>query len=105
MRFSGVVLSTPRERYRDTWDGWTLRASRRMVGSSSLWEAHSVPKIANACGYPERYGAFTVGFAVGLKEHGLRVSFHSDPDSDIRAFEKRYYVRARRIGASPTACA
>jgi hypothetical protein len=58
----------------------------------------SVPKLVKACGYTKRHGVFTVGLAVGLKEHGLRVSFHSDPDRNIGAFEKRYYTRARRVG-------
>src|SRR2546426_1160833 len=41
----------------------------------------SVPKLVRACGYTKRHGVFTVGLAAGLKEHGLRVSFHSDPDT------------------------
>jgi hypothetical protein len=58
----------------------------------------SVTKLVKACGYTKRHGVFTVGLAVGLKEHGLSVSFHSDPDSNIGAFERRYYARARRVG-------
>jgi hypothetical protein len=33
-----------------------------------------------------------------LKEHGLDVSFHSDPDDDIGGFERRGYAHARHIG-------
>jgi hypothetical protein len=58
----------------------------------------SVSKLVKACGYTKRHGVFTVGLAAGLKEHGLRVSFHSDPDSNIGAFERRCYARARRLG-------
>ena len=58
----------------------------------------SVPKLVRACGYTKRHGVFTVGLAAGLKEHGLRVSFHSDPDAYVGGFEKRCYARAYRVG-------
>jgi hypothetical protein len=60
-----------------------------------------VPKLARACAYTKRHGVFTVGLAAGLKEHGLQVSFHSDPDAHVGGFEKRCYARACRIGVLP----
>lgn len=58
----------------------------------------SVPKLVTACGYTKRHGVFTVGLAAGLKEHGLQVSFHSDPDPHVGGFEKLCYARASRVG-------
>lgn len=58
----------------------------------------SVPRLVRACGHTKRHGVFTVGLAAALREHGLRVSFHSDPDHHIGGFEKRCYARARRMG-------
>jgi hypothetical protein len=57
-----------------------------------------VPNLVKACGYTKRHGVFTVGLAAGLKEQGLCVSFHSDPDKHIGVFEKRCYARAPRFG-------
>jgi hypothetical protein len=50
------------------------------------------------CRYTKRHGVFTVSLATCLKEHGLQVSFHSDPDNDICEFERRGYVHAHRLG-------
>lgn len=57
-------------------------------------------RIASACGYTKRYGVFTIGLAAGLAELGLDVAFHSEPDSLVRATEKRGYSRARALGIS-----
>jgi len=57
-----------------------------------------VPTLVKACRYTKRDGVFTVSLAACLKEHGLQVSFHSDPDNNIGEFERRGYVRARRVG-------
>ena len=57
-------------------------------------------RIVSACGYTKRYGVFTIGLAAGLVELGLDVAFHSEPDSRIRATEKRCYSRARALGIS-----
>jgi hypothetical protein len=57
-----------------------------------------VSRLAKTCRYTKRYGVFTVSLATCLLEHGLQVSFHSDPDSDIGGFERRGYGRARRLG-------
>jgi hypothetical protein len=58
----------------------------------------SLPNLVKACGYTKRYGVFTVGLAAGLKQHGLGVSFHSDPDTQIGRSEKRCYARACHLG-------
>ncbi len=58
----------------------------------------SLPKLVLACSYTKRHGVFPVGFAAGLKEHGLQVSFHSDLDIHVGGFEKRCYARANRVG-------
>jgi hypothetical protein len=57
-----------------------------------------VPRIVTSCRYTKRHGVFTVCLAACLKEHGLQVSFHTDPDSNIGGFETRGYARARRLG-------
>jgi hypothetical protein len=60
----------------------------------------SVPDIVSSCRHSKRYGVFSVCLAAGLKELGLQVSFHSEHDDHIGAFEKRGYARARRLGLS-----
>jgi hypothetical protein len=57
-----------------------------------------VRRLAKACRHTRRYGIFTVCLASCLKEHGLQVSFNSDPDSEIGELERRGYARARRLG-------
>jgi hypothetical protein len=57
-----------------------------------------VPKLVKTSRHTKRHGVFTVCLAACLKEHGLQVSFHSDPDNDIGEFERRGYVHARRLG-------
>lgn len=61
-------------------------------------------EIITACRHTKRHGAFTVHIAAGLKELGLQVSFHSDPDEDIGGFEMRGYQRLKRLGV-PVRCA
>lgn len=56
------------------------------------------PKIIASCRHTKRHGVFTVCLATCLQEHGLQVSFHSDPDSHIGVFERRGYAHARRLG-------
>jgi len=57
-----------------------------------------VSKIVTSCRHTKRYGVFTVCLAACLREHGLQVSFHSDPDDHICGFEKQGYSYARRFG-------
>jgi hypothetical protein len=54
----------------------------------------SAERLIEACGYTRRYGVFTIGLATALREHGLDVSFHSAPDSDMKPLERRLYHRA-----------
>ena len=61
----------------------------------------SANNLAGACSYTKRHGVFTVGLAATLKLHGLRVSFHTDPDPQIGGFERRCYARAARMGLHP----
>src|ERR1700730_17361786 len=58
----------------------------------------SVPRLVSACRYTKRHGVFSVNLAAGLKELGLNVSFHSEPDNDIGGFEMRGYRRLKRLG-------
>jgi hypothetical protein len=70
--------------------GWmVLRYFGKRVSAANLIEG---------CMYTERHGVFTVALATALKEHGLGVSFHSDPDERIGGFERRCYAKARRVG-------
>ena len=56
------------------------------------------PKLVRACRHTKRHGVFTISLATCLKEYGLQVSFHSDPDNDIGGWERRGYAHARRLG-------
>jgi hypothetical protein len=58
----------------------------------------SAARIVASCRYTKRHGVFAVCLTTCLKEHGLRVSFHSDPDDNIGGFEMRGYARGRRLG-------
>jgi hypothetical protein len=57
-----------------------------------------VSQLIAECRYTKRHGVFTVCLAACLKEFGLEVSFHSDPDNQIGGFERRGYAHARRLG-------
>jgi hypothetical protein len=57
-----------------------------------------VPRLVRACRHTKRHGVFAISLATCLKEHGLQVSFHSDPDNDIGGWERRGYVHAQRLG-------
>jgi hypothetical protein len=54
--------------------------------------------LVRACGYTRRYGVFTIALASAFQERGLRVTFHSDPDPDIKPTERRFYGKAKRLG-------
>lgn len=69
-----------------------------MASSAIFWKVPRVPKLVKTCRHTKRHGVFTVCLAACLKEHGLNVSFHSDPDNDICEFERRGYIYARRLG-------
>jgi len=55
-------------------------------------------QIMTACRHTKRHGVFAVHLAAGLKELGLQVSFHSEPDNDVGGFEMRGYRRLKRLG-------
>lgn len=61
----------------------------------------SVQALARDSSYTKRHGVFTIGLATCLKIHGLRVSFHTEPDPKIGGFERRCYARAARMGILP----
>jgi len=90
----------------DWWDApGELLAMEGHCGLLAAWmvlrhftKRVSIPKLITACDYTKRHGVFTVGLAAGLKAQGLQVSFHSELDFHIGAFERRCYARARRIG-------
>jgi hypothetical protein len=58
----------------------------------------SVPQLMSACRHTKRHGIFSVNLAAGLKELGLNVSFHTEPDNDIGGFEMRGYRRLKSLG-------
>src|SRR5437773_734485 len=58
----------------------------------------SVATLERVCGHTKHHGVFTIGLAAGLKQLGLQVAFHSQPDRAIGVFEARMYARARRLG-------
>jgi hypothetical protein len=57
-----------------------------------------VPELTQSCRHTKRHGVFAVCLAACLKQHGLQVSFHSDPDTNIGEWERRGYLRARSLG-------
>jgi hypothetical protein len=61
-------------------------------------KSSTAAQIISACRHTKRHGVFAVHLAAGLKELGLQVSFHSEPDSDIGSFEMRGYHRLKRLG-------
>jgi hypothetical protein len=58
----------------------------------------SCSDLIKACGHSRRYGVFTIALATALQERGLDVTFHSDPDPDIKPVERRFYSKARKMG-------
>jgi hypothetical protein len=57
----------------------------------------STDQLIRMCGYTRRYGVSTVGLAVALSEHGLDVTFHTEPDLAMKGLERRFYQRARDL--------
>jgi len=54
----------------------------------------SADRLIRTCGYTRRYGVFTIGLATALRDHDLEVIFHTEPDSDMKPQEKRFYQKA-----------
>lgn len=65
-----------------------LRRFGRRVGAG---------RIVRACRH-ERDGCHTIALALALREFGLRVAFHTDPDPAIEPREAECYDEARRLG-------
>ena len=57
----------------------------------------SADRLIRACGHTRRYGVFTIALATALREHGLDVTFHSQPDSDVKPLEQKFYRRAQDL--------
>ena len=55
----------------------------------------SADRLIQQCGYTRRHGVFTIALATALNEHGLDVTFHTEPDLDMNPLERRFYQSAR----------
>lgn len=55
-------------------------------------------RVVEACRYTAEHGTFTIGLALGLRELGLRVRFHSEPDPEPPALEEACYAAAKEAG-------
>jgi len=58
----------------------------------------SSERLIRLCRYTRRHGAFTIALAVALREHGLKVGFHTERDPDPKPMERRLYPTAERKG-------
>ena len=58
----------------------------------------SVTHLIKACRHTKRHGVFTIALALALKEHGLNISFHSDPDPAPERTERKCYRMAEELG-------
>jgi hypothetical protein len=58
----------------------------------------SSERIIRLCRYSRRQGTFTIGLAIALREHGLRVTFHTDKDPAPMPIERRLYKTASKLG-------
>ena len=74
-------------------------------GPTSVWlllryfrRRPSSQRIIRSCRYTKRHGTFTIGLAVALREHGLRVNFHTEDDPDPMPIERRLYKTAEKAG-------
>lgn len=55
-------------------------------------------RVIEACRHTEEHGTFMIALAVGLRELGLSVRFHSEPDPEKQAIEEPCYALAESIG-------
>ena len=58
----------------------------------------SADRIIRLCRYTKRHGTFTVALAFALKEHGLRVQFHTEIDPAPMPVERTLIRMAERAG-------
>jgi hypothetical protein len=88
------------------WDApRALLAAEGNCGLLSVWmvlksyRRHtSSARILRACRHTKKYGTFTIALAVALREHGLEVRFHSEPDPSPRRIERAAYRVAAKAG-------
>ncbi len=57
----------------------------------------SANRLIRVCGHTRPHGVFPVGLAVALMQHGLDVTFHTEPDPNIEPLELRFYQRAEAL--------
>jgi hypothetical protein len=58
----------------------------------------SVRTLVKSCRYTKEHGVFTIALALALRDQGLSVVFHSDPDPHPKPIERICYARARAVG-------
>lgn len=58
----------------------------------------SAMQLIQACRYTRKHGVFAIALAIALKEHGLSVTFYSDPDPAPNLIERRCYRTAEQMG-------
>lgn len=58
----------------------------------------SSERIIRLCRYTKRHGTFTIALAIALREHGLRVHFHTEVDPAPMPIERRLYKTAEKSG-------
>lgn len=62
---------------------------------------HVEPEVLiDLCKHTVEFGTFMIALAVTLRRFDLRVSFHSDVDSDIQPIELVEYAEAKKLGLS-----
>lgn len=69
---------------------WLVLRHLRMRTSSE--------RIIRLCRYSRRHGTFTIALAVALREHGLKVDFHSEEDPFPMPIERQMYKIAQKSG-------
>jgi len=82
-----------------------LLALREHCGPLAVWCALRVfrrrassEQIIRATAHTENEGVFTIAMATALHQHGLQVSFHSEPDPAPKPTERSHYRIARHEG-------
>jgi hypothetical protein len=60
----------------------------------------SARELVRLCRYTKKHGVFAIALAVALRERGLRVTFHTDPDPAPKRIERICYARASALGVN-----
>jgi hypothetical protein len=58
----------------------------------------SAGRLIQDCRYTIKHGVFTIALGVALREHGLKVTFYSDPDPAQKRIEQWCFQRAEQLG-------